>query len=802
MIYPEISDVYIEPLFPNLFSTLVKIFATITDESGIDYTTIHYQIGDDEIKDMIFEGPFVGGVAGIFNGEPKDGVLVQYHIETINNLGNEKWYPSEVTWESFTYDGSAPTTTLTISDPKFGEPPYVTFDTILTLTCNDTISSCDKTYFKETSETEWNEYTEPLSAPLGTPDGSYIIYYYSLDNAGNEEVEKTQEIILDNTNPEVTLNELNEFYSSVPVNLEFTYSDSGSGINEYKVYKKRLGVDSDFAIISGISCNTIDDTTTCEFMDGLKDGKFEFKVEVIDNVGNSQDSNIVSATLDRAGPDAVNLDSPDDSSYLNEQPLLSWFEGEDNDDNLNPAYGEYGVSGIEEYELELDGEEPITLTELSYQTLELNEGSHSWRVRANDNAGNTGIWSETRTFVIDTTLPEISDMAVNPYYEGSIYVAGTVTASATVTDDNGINSVTFSLGDEECDATNTVDDAWACDIDTISLGDGEYNLIVTAVDVAENENVDDSLIVTVDNTVPSTIITSPEEHSLFASYFDVEIEYSDDGSGLYECQYRVFSNGIPTRDWTLRDCNADITITVGEGMDCNVEDEDVCKVEVRATDNLGNENIVVERTFSIDWTNPPQILSSGPSGTIQNKDTLLYVETNKPATCRYDTEYKSDYDAMSEENEMENTLNGLLHTLPLEDLTDKTYNYYVICKDTVNNEMSYPASISFDVDTRETFAVTIPETKGDYLRIGWNQFFLPSFVLEDTSLTAPYLVEDVLASIGGSYDIIYHYDGTIWRSYEPGRPVNDLIDLTEFNGGVFPYFIDMNVSGERIEISY
>ncbi len=721
----------------------------------------------------------------------QNGVLVEYNIYATDNAGNEK-----ITGYSslFTYDCLPPTTILSLGTPNYGD--YVTSDTEITLSCNDAISGCGGTYYKidEGSEVE---YTVPFKI---TGESSHIIDYYSIDKAGNNEGTNTRTLILDNTAPEVVLTELEEFYNSVPIVLEFTYSETSSGVKEYKVYKKRLGADSNFVDITNNAvlknCNTIDDTTTCEFWDGTsdQDGDFEFKVEVIDNVENLQESNVVDTVLDRWGPFAVELVSPENNLYFKEQPLLSWVEGQDN--NAHLYIPGYGVSGVKEYELVLDGGTPIilNLSELGYQTLGLAEGAHTWEIRAWDNAGNDGEWSEVRTFTIDTTPPVISNVNVIPKYEN--YVAGTITASADVTDVNGIFSVTFELSEEECAATK-VDDTWSCSIDTTLLEDGEYTLVVTTVDIAENGNVDDSLNIIVDNTAPITAIVSPAQSSLFASNFAVSVTDTDNsGSGLDYCEYKV-NDG----EWKKsRDCNADVTVTVGEEMDddCNVEGENVCSIEVRARDNLENENTEVSRTFSIDWTNPPQILDSRPSGTIVNSFTELYVETNKPATCKYDTTYKSSYNAMTYTM---GTTGNLVYSQYVPNLIDKSYNYYVICKDTAGNEMLYPASISFDVDTREEFNVTIPETKGDYLRTGWNQFFLPSFVLEDTNLTVPYLVRDVLKSIEGSYNIVYHYDGTIWRSYEPGRPVNDLIDLTEFNGGVFPYFIDMNVSGKRIEIN-
>jgi len=309
----------------------------------------------------------------------------------------------------------------------------------------------------------------------------------------------------------------------------------------------------------------------------------------------------------------------------------------------------------------------------------------------------------------------------------------------------------------------------------------------------------------VDDTPPEITIKNVYGSQIYASDFILNITEEDEKVGVNDdgCEYRVINNGTEIGPWTSRNCNDEITITVGDGMDCDVEGENVCQVEIKALDLLGNIAVKLSDAYTIDWTNAPQILSSGPSGTVVNSFTSLYVETNKPATCRYDTEYKSSYDAMSYEMEITGNLN---HYQTLSGLTDTTYNYYVLCKDTANNAMAYPASISFEVDTRENFVVTIPEGKGEYLRLGWNQFFLPSFVLDDTTLTSPYTVETVLQSIEGSYDMLYHFDGSGWKTYDPtrvtdeGEPLNDLTEFDEFNGGGFPYFINMNVAGERIEI--
>ena len=107
---PSIENILIEPLHPNLGSEFIKVYAMITDSGNdLDYANLIYKIeGDPTIYTEEFTGPFLGGYAGIVNGNPKDGVKVTYKVYALDTLGNE-----QVSSESyFIYDGSAPTITV------------------------------------------------------------------------------------------------------------------------------------------------------------------------------------------------------------------------------------------------------------------------------------------------------------------------------------------------------------------------------------------------------------------------------------------------------------------------------------------------------------------------------------------------------------------------------------------------------------------------------------------------------------------------------------------------------------------
>jgi hypothetical protein len=660
---PSITNVYIEPDYPNLDSTLVKVYATIIDEwSGVDYATLYYRVGDEEVQITTFRGPFSGGYAGISIGDPKDNVLVRYYIKAVDNVENIAWEPSSG-WKSFTYDGSTPTTTDDAPDE------WVHTDVEVTLTCVDTISGCQETYYS----TDGSEPTTLYETSFTLSEtGQYQLEYYSVDNAGNIEGVVTGTLVkIDMEDPVITDNYVND---GVWVNLEqivtLNPTDTGdSGINEVKYCE-------------GLSCVPSSGTL------------LEVLYQLI--FDNSQDTIIRYQTWDYAE---------------------------------NP-------SSVGEFNVLIDMEIPETNDDVPID------------------------W-QTSAFDVSLTVVEDGFSPMTTYYK------------------------VWEFGEtepEECIQENLI---------SINV-DGEYSIKYYSEDEAGNVESEQTAgnLAKLDSLQPSLDVQSISQ--IYADDFTLQVTESDETSGIDLCEYRVNSGS-----WLQRNCNSNTPpITVGEGEEC-VEGENSCEVEVRVSDYAGNI-ATQSKVFSIDWTNPPMILNSGPSGTLVNGWAVLSVETNKPATCKYDTVYKSSYDSMSFVME---SSGGVYHSNPLTDLLDKSYSYYVLCKDNAGHEMSYPASITFDVDTRENFVVTIPETKGNYFIEGWNQFFLPSFVLDDTTLISPYTVETVLESIGGQYNIIYHYDGTIWRSYEPDRPVNDLIDLTEFNGGGFPYFIDMAVAGGRLELA-
>jgi hypothetical protein len=149
------------------------------------------------------------------------------------------------------------------------------------------------------------------------------------------------------------------------------------------------------------------------------------------------------------------------------------------------------------------------LTGSEYTDIGLAPGTYYYRVTAEDAAGNVGLPSNEAagTALPDTLVPTVS---ITAPANGST-LSGTVTITATATDDQGVAGVRFrvdgaDLGAE--DMTTPYSRPW----DTWLFPNGTHVLTAVARDVAGNQTTSSLITVTVSNTTP------PPATGLVAAY--------------------------------------------------------------------------------------------------------------------------------------------------------------------------------------------------------------------------------------------------------------------------------------------
>jgi large repetitive protein len=246
----------------------------------------------------------------------------------------------------------------------------------------------------------------------------------------------------------------------------------------------------------------------------------------------------------------------------------------------------------------------VTLTALS-------EGTHTFQVRAKDEAGNVDPSPDSRSFSVDTTAPTIAAITIN---DGDSYTNNrnvTLTLSAydffgvtgyCVTDDNGTSTVTV-VNPAQVNFTATIPGTLS------SAGDGTKTVAVRYLDAGGNWSVNYTDSIILDTTPPMVTVNFPP--TPVSGWFTTSpvvgsVTATDSSSNVTEIL-------VTGPDGTLSDVkdlgtpSASGTLTVsGDGSHMVICD---------ATDSAGNTG-TGQTMFGIDTT-PPTLTKelNGTEGT-------------------------------------------------------------------------------------------------------------------------------------------------------------------------------------------
>jgi len=134
--------------------------------------------------------------------------------------------PSTGNIVSFDDDTTPPVTTISFDPPEpDGDNGWYVSNVTVTLNATDDMSGVDETYYRISSGA-WYIY-----------EANFIIEYYSVDNAGNEEEVKSAELYIDQTRPSVYIG-LNESGDDIFVNATAEDQHFLSGMNRVEFYYK------------------------------------------------------------------------------------------------------------------------------------------------------------------------------------------------------------------------------------------------------------------------------------------------------------------------------------------------------------------------------------------------------------------------------------------------------------------------------------------------------------------------------------------------------------------------------------
>jgi hypothetical protein len=161
-------------------------------------------------------------------------------------------------------------------------------------------------------------------------------------------------------------------------------------------------------------------------------------------------------------------------------------------DNVGVANVEFYVDGV------LKGSDASSPYALALDSTTLSNGSHSLTAKAYDAAGNATTSTAT-SFSVSNSTSDTTPPTVSASESGT---SGTITLSATASDNVGVSKVEFYV-DGALKASDTTS-PYAVTLDSTTLANGSHNLVAKAYDAANNVGTSTTVAFSVSNTTTAT----------------------------------------------------------------------------------------------------------------------------------------------------------------------------------------------------------------------------------------------------------------------------------------------------------
>ncbi|GAB4191454.1 MAG: hypothetical protein OHK0022_05180 [Roseiflexaceae bacterium] len=490
-----------------------------------------------------------------------------FEVRAIDQAGNMDATPASYTW---TIDTTAPPAPV-VNTPANGS---VTNNPLPPITGTAEPGSTvtvfiDGTSVGTTTADGSGNWSFTLSSALA--DGSHTVRARATDAANNTSVDSnTNTFVVDTVEPDTTFTTTPPAATnSTTANFTFTGNGTGSTIARFE------------CSLDGATFTTC---TSPQNISGLTEGSHTFRVRAVDAAGNTETTPASSTwKVDQTAPDTTITGNP--PALSNSANATFDFTGNDpisNGVNSTPLV----------FECRIDGGAFATCTSPRTYT-GLADGSHTFEVRAIDQAGNVDGSPASYTWTIDTTPPPAP--VVNTPASGSATnntqppITGTAEPGSTVT----VYLNGSSIG------TTTADGSGSWSLTPSPLTDGTYTVKATATDAAGNTSVDSNTNTFVVDTVePDTTFTAtpPAATSSTAANFT----FTGNGTGSAVARFECSLDGA-----------AFTTCTSPQNISGLTEGNHT--FAVRAVDQAGNvESTPASYTWNVDLTAPDTTITGNP----------------------------------------------------------------------------------------------------------------------------------------------------------------------------------------------
>ena len=225
---------------------------------------------------------------------------------------------------------------------------------------------------------------------------------------------------------------------------------------------------------------------------------------------------------------------------------------------------------------------------------------------ARDAAGNTRT-STNVSVTVDNSLPNVSLTAPS----GGALVAGTISLTATASDNAAVQSVQFRVDGTDVGAADT-SSPYSLSLNTTTLSNGTHTLTAVARDNAGNTRTSSNVSITVDNALPTVAITAPANGASISGTTTVTASASDNVA-VQSVEFRVDGAAVAT------DASAPYTLT-GETSWLTDGTHTLSAV---ARDTAGNTRTSANVTITVDNNAPTVSISAPAAGAVVSGTTTV-----------------------------------------------------------------------------------------------------------------------------------------------------------------------------------
>ena len=345
----------------------------------------------------------------------------QYHFYSVDRTGNAE----PIKEKNFTVDTSVPSSYHNLIN--ISSENVISTNSSMYLTVSDSLSGVSKTYYKFDDE-DFRIYNGGNIPFKYLSDDQHTLTYYSIDNVGNQEPEKSTVFYLDKTAPIVSADVLGDkfivgerVYFSGRTKLKITAVDNKSGLKEvvYSVNNEPyVGYSEPFYLPNRSGVHNVK-FRAIDKKDNASNGDFEHSIGVIyvDLTGPSLSHKFNGATFQKG-----------DTVFVNPNATVSII-GTDPESGLKALSYRFNVKSDE-----TDYEKPIGVPE---------QGIHKLEYYGYDHVNNRN--AKSTLFVVDNQGPEItSQFAAPPNSEGK-YPSYTTIYLGAVDRQVGANQIKYSI---------------------------------------------------------------------------------------------------------------------------------------------------------------------------------------------------------------------------------------------------------------------------------------------------------------------------------------------------------------------